>query len=367
MTSHSQGIVDPLDFSSVLERQEQGGVTLTFTVSTDVTGKSDKVSALTLKNHVRDARASLVDSGMREAAATELLEPVAALVTDSSYWRLQSRGLIVFLAEGFFLPVRVPIELSDSVTVGEQFNLLPLAPVLASDRKLYVLALAQNSVRLFDSTRNVIEELPLENVPASFDEVIDELPERELDVRSASAGAEGTPSFQGSGRDTDRLLLEKYIYAVGQAIGTRLGTARSQPLVLAAVAEYLPVFKASCPYPAVFDGVIAGSPERALPDELRSVAWQLVNSEEVTREAEEQDRARSLAHAGRGSFDLAEIAQAAAEGRVDTLFLPRAENGISGQQSRELANRALIGTLKGSGVLRTLGAIDSEGLATFRY
>src|SRR5699024_8294648 len=162
----------------------------------------------------------------------------AALVTDSSYWRLQSRGLIVFLAEGFFLPVRVPIELGDSLTVGEEFNLLPLAPVLASDRKLYVLALAPNSVRLFDTTRNAI----------------DELPERELDVRSASAGAQGTPSFQGSGRDIDRFLLEKYIAAIGQAIGTRLGTARSQPLVLAAVAEYLPIFKASCPYPAVFDG-----------------------------------------------------------------------------------------------------------------
>ena len=61
MTRHSQGIVDPLDFSSVLERQEQGGVTLTFTVSTDVTGSTDKVSALTLKNQVRDAKARLVE------------------------------------------------------------------------------------------------------------------------------------------------------------------------------------------------------------------------------------------------------------------------------------------------------------------
>src|SRR5699024_5193302 len=100
---------------------------------------------------------------------------------------------------------------------------------------------------------------------------------------------------------------------------------------------------------------------------VQTCAWQLVNTEEVAREAEEQDRARSLAHAGKGSFDLVEIVQAAAERRVDTLFLPRAENGISDQESRELANRALIGTLKGSGVLRTLGAIDSEGLATFRY
>src|SRR5690625_7756467 len=116
MTRHSQGIVDPLDFSSVLERQEQGGVTLTFTVSTDVTGSTDKVSALTLKNQVRDAKARLVESGRGEAEASEPLEPVSALVTESSYWRVQSRGRIVLLAEGFFLTVRVARQPGDSAS-----------------------------------------------------------------------------------------------------------------------------------------------------------------------------------------------------------------------------------------------------------
>lgn len=367
MTRHSQGIVDPLDFGAVLERQKHEGVKLTFTVSTSVTGQNAALSALALKNLVRDASAQLVESGMSESEAGDLLSPVLTLVEDSSYWRLQSRGLVVFLADGFFLPVRVPIELSDALTVGERFDLLALAPVLASDRKLYVLALAKNAVRLFDSTRNVIEELPLENVPASFSEVIDELPERVVDVRSGAAGADGTPSFQNTGGDIDRVLLEKYLHAIGKAIGSRLGTARSQVLVLAAVAEYLPLFKTACPYPAVFDGVIAGNPERALPDELRSAAWQLVNADETAREAEEQDNARSLAHAGRGSFDLVEIVKAAEEGRVDTLFLPRDDAQIGDTDSRGLANRALLGTLSTSGVLRTLGEIETEGLAVFRY
>lgn len=367
MTRHSQGIVDSLDFSQVLERQEQGGTKFTFTVATDVTGHDDKRSILALKNQLRTAKAQLLESGLREAAATSFLAPVASLIEDSSYWRLQSRGLVVFLAEDFFLPVRVPIELSDSAIIGERFNLLPLAPVLASDRKLYVLALAQNSVRLFDTTRNVIEELPLENVPASFDEVIDQLPERAVDVRSGSAGTAGTPSFHGPDGDMDRILVEKYVHAVGQAIGTRLGTARSQQLVLAAVAEYLPIFKASCPYPAILDDVIAGNPEHAQADDLRSAAWQLVNVEETAREAQEQDQARSLVHAGKGSFDLAEIARAAEEGRVDTLFLPRDDTRIRADDQRDLANRALIATLMRSGVLRTLDEIDSGGLATFRY
>lgn len=367
MTRNSQGIVDPLDFSAVLERQDGSGAKLTFFVSTDVTGQQADRSALALKNQVRDAKSRLLESGMREADADVLLAPVSELVDDSSYWRLQSRGLVVFLADGFFLPIRVPIEVSDRLSIGEYFDLLPLAPVLASDRKLYVLALSQNSVRLFDSTRNVIEELPLENVPASFDEVIDELPERVVDVRAGSAGTQGTPSFHGPSGDIDRVLVEKYVSAIGQAIGIRLGTARSQTLVLAAVAEYLPLFTAGCPYPAIFDGVIAGNPEHTLPDDLRSAAWQLVNATETTQEAAEEDRARSTAHAGKGSFDLAEIMKAAEEGRVDTLFLPRSEKGIDGEELRRLANRALIGTLKNSGVLRTLGSIEGEALATFRY
>lgn len=367
MRGQSQGKVDQFDVSSVLEQQEQAGVKLTFTVATDVTGQDGERSSLALKNHVRDAKTQLVESGFTEAEATSLLRPVAELVDDSSFWRLQSRGLAVFLAEGFVLSVRVPIELTDTLTVGERFNLLPLAPMLATDRKLYILALAQNAVRLFDSTRNVIEELPLENVPASFDDVIDELPERTVDVRPGSAGAGGTPSFHGPGGDIDRVLVEKFVAAVGEAIGTRLGTARSQVLVLAAVAEYLPMFKAACPYPAIFDGVIAGNPEHAQPDELRSAAWRLVNADEVAREADELDRARSLVHGGKGSFDLVEIVKASEEGRVDTLFLPRNGTDISTGEARELANRALIGTLKGSGVLRTLGSIESEGLATFRY
>lgn len=367
MTRHSQGIVDSLDFAPVLEEQAKAGVKFTFTVPTDVTGQTDSKSVLTLKNRVREAKHHLVESGLREVEANEFLAPVSKLLDDSSYWRLQSRGLVIFLAEDFYLPTRVPIELSDTLTIGEDFNLLPLAPVIASDRKVYVLALAKNAVRLFESSRNVITELPLENVPASFDEVIDELPERNVDVRAGAAGTDRAPIVQGSGGDMDRVLLEKFIHAVGQELGTRLGTARSQLLVLAAVAEYLPIFKTACPYPAIFDGVIAGNPERAEPDDLRSAAWQLIRDDVAAHEGEEHDRARSLAHSGKGAFDIAEIVRAAGEGRVDTLYLPRDGDAEADGDIRGLANKALIDTIKGSGVIRTLGALDGPGLATFRY
>lgn len=298
MTDTSQGVVDSLDFSSVFERGTVDGPKVTFTVPTDVTGAQADISVISLKNQIRDALTRLVATGLSEAEAASVLAPVRALTEDSSYWHLQSRGLIVFAAQEFFLAVRIPIQTQARLTVAESFDLLPLAPVLASDQKTYILALSKGAVRLFDATRNTIEELPLEGIPASFDEVVEELPEKEVDIRSAGSQS-NSPYSHGHAGDMDQLLTQKYIHAVGTAVGSRLGTARSQPLVLASVAEYLPIFKQSCDYPVIFNEAIAGNPDEALPDDLRSAAWLLLREYERSHEAEELDRARSLAHNGK--------------------------------------------------------------------
>ena len=227
MTQHSQGIVDPLDVNQVLAHQEQEGIKFTFTVSTNVTGHDEKRAVIALKNQVRDVKAQLLQSGLREAAATEFLAPAEALVEDSSYWRLQSRGLVLFLADGFFLSVECR---SNSATVSRPVNVSTCSHSHRFSRATEDCTFSRSRRTRcgYSIRRNIIEELPLENVPASFDEVINELPERALDVRPGSAGTAGTPSFHGPDGDIDRMLVEKYVHAVGQAIGTRLGTARSK-------------------------------------------------------------------------------------------------------------------------------------------
>ena len=161
-------------------------------------------------------------------------------------------------------------------------------------------------------------------------------------------------------------MTGSFIYAVGQAVGGRLGKARSQILVLAAVEEYFPSSRSSAPTPPSSSSDCR-EPQHAIAEDLRSNAWQLVNWYEEEKEASELDKAGSLAHGGKGSFDLTEIAEAASQGRVDTLFLPRDTAEIVGEDARTLANSGLLGTLGTGGRVRTLGKIDSEALATFRY
>lgn len=368
MTTTPQGIVDPLDFTDLFDREEVTGPKASFFVPTDVSGTKADRSATVLRNQISQAIDRFAEFGVARSEAESILAPVSELVSDSSYWRQQSRGLAIFAESGFHSAVRIPIEVDESVLVDDRFDVLPLVPVLESDGKCYILALAKNSVRLFDATRNSVTELPLGSIPESFDDVIGELPEQSLQFRATGGGAAAFHGQGGAG-DTESMLTEKFVRAVGKAVGDELGTARSQPLVLASVAEYLPIFRRSSTYPVIHDQVIAGSPEHTRPEELRSAAWRLLNDSELARDAAERDRAMSLVHNGKGSLDPAEVERAGEEGRIDTLYLPRVGMRRDSVDTYRMINHAVLSTIRTSGTVRTLGDADrdNEVVATFRY
>ena len=368
MTTNPQGIVDTLAFDTVVEADAEPGPKVTFYVPTEVRSTTADKSAAILSAQLKTAASRLREEGLSEEEADALLAPVRELVSDSTYWRQQSRGLVEFAAAGFHSANRIPIEVDDSVTVSEHFHVRPVVPVVENSGRAYVLALSKNSVRLFAATRNSIEQLPQGDIPNDFDEVIGELPEPQLQHRSIGGGQ---AAFHGHGGadEADTMLTEKFLRAVGEAVAAKLGTARSQPLVLASVAEYLSIFRSVCPYPVIHDEVIAGNPEHTTPDALRSEAWKRLGARSEAVEKEESERALAQAHNGRGSFDLAEIAAAAQEGRVDTLFLPRDGQRLNSPDATVLADEAVLATVRARGAVRTWETWEwsSDAIAPFRY
>src|SRR5699024_10766616 len=178
-------------------------------------------SRTVLKRQINCAAEPLHDPGSRNGDTASVLCASRDLGSHSSYWRQQSRGLAIFAEAGFHSAVRSPIEVEQSVVVDNRFDVLPLVPVLESSGKCYILALAKNSVRLFDATRKSIEQLPLGSIPESFDEVVGDLPEQSLQFR-AVGGGDAAFYGQGGTADTDSMLTEKFIRAVGKAVGAEL-------------------------------------------------------------------------------------------------------------------------------------------------
>jgi hypothetical protein len=316
-----------------------------------------------LRNLVEQAARELTDAGTSAEEAEDLLAPMRALVDDAAFWQHQGDGLALFAAPGRFSRFRLPFALVEEVAVASSFRAVPLVPLLSGDGRFFVLALSQNSVRLFDASRHRIGELDRGPIPESMDEALaHEDPERQLQVRSGGGGAAQFHGH-GAGLEVDKAALERYVRAVDRGLSKRVGSA-DQPLVLASVGYYLPILQSVSSYPSIVDAVVEGNPEHRSPEELHAAAWPLVEGYFAAVVDTDLDRFRTAAGTGTAATATDEVAAAAREGRVDILFV------VSGAPADERIDRAVLDTLaRGGRIVGVAEPLDAGApmAAVLRY
>lgn len=265
----------------------------------------------------------------------EVLPALRDLVADREFWLHQSDGLAVYAAPGLMRTFRLPLALREEVCVGDHPRLAPLVGVLSAVGGSFdVLALSANRVRLFEGTRNSIGELSLgEDTPTAVDEVfIGRDHQVQLQSSAQSRGGD-MANFHGHGGDRDvaAVDLERLFRDISTAVDEVLGRGATRPLVLAGVAEHGATFRSISGRRNIVDEMVTGNPDRLSAQELHERAWPI--AERALREDDAQlaDRYNELVGTGRASEDLASIATAAQEGRVDTLLLRRPSAAPDGQ------------------------------------
>ncbi|MDX9973567.1 MAG: hypothetical protein RBU21_11340 [FCB group bacterium] len=277
------------------------------------------------KNLVKDLDASL-RQGYPAADVSEILQPLEALGADGDFWNHASDGMAVFRSPGLFEVFRVQRPVPELAVVADSFHVKPLRRVLQTAGRYQILALTRHSVRLYEGNRDVLDEVELApGVPRSVRETLGE--ETTEDVGSpAYAGqpVEGPTERRGQGgvakREVDG-LAERFFRMVDPAIREHHSKTSRLPLILAALADYHTMFRKLSQNPFLMEGGIAVDPEGVNANELRERAWAIVESQlraELTalKEAFGEGRAKGL-----GSDQIGQVAEAAALGRVGTLFL----------------------------------------------
>jgi hypothetical protein len=169
-----------------------------------------------------------------------------------------------------------------------------------------------------------VAELPLAPIPSSMREAIPQ-EETERHGQSHSGGHTGgrleqQVHGQGNEADYDKAALERFFRAVDEPLTQRFGR-RGEPLVLACVGYYLPIYRQVSRYPALVDQAIEGNPEHRTAGELHAAAWELVAAEITEREQVLQNRFREADGTGLTASDPEQLLAASRDGRVDTLFL----------------------------------------------
>ena len=303
---------------------ESQGPAVSIFLPTHRAGQEIQQDPIRLKNLLKQAEGQLIAEGSRPADARELLAPVAGLLDDAAFWRHQQDGLAVFRSRDVFRVYRLPLALSEFVSVSSRFYVKPLLPLLMNDERFYILALSQKAVRLLECARDSVHEIEVRDVPQGMEEALPEGTSPQLQRHTLPMDGRNASRFHGHGvgtDDVDVVNLTRYFHRVDDALKDILKHQHA-PLILACVEYLAPIYREVTAYPHILEGILPGNPDGVKNEALHQKAWTLVLPH--FRKAREQAASQyyeGLAK-GRASHTLAEILPAAYQGRIAALFVP---------------------------------------------
>jgi Bacterial archaeo-eukaryotic release factor family 3 len=277
------------------------------------------------RNLVKELEASLrqkypaVETGL-------LLEPFEALAQDDAFWNHTLDGLAVLGGPSLFRVFRLQQSLTELAVVADSFHTKPLRRFLQSADHYQVLGLSIGKIQLFQGNGNVLDEIdPAPGVPRTITEALgDELTESHLTVASyGGVGHGSTPMHHGQGgkKDDAQVDEERFFRAVDRAVLEHHSRPSGLPLILAALPEHHHLFHRVSHNPFLMADGITINPDGLPIDELRERAWQVVEPQYRARLVKMTEEFAAAKSKGLGSDDLAQVARAAAAGRVATLLI----------------------------------------------
>jgi hypothetical protein len=317
--------MDLLLDTDITELAEPGPTSVSLFMPTHRYGEGVKADRIRWKNLMDATESALGDFGLSAADAERMLSPARGLYEDTLEWQHLSDGLAMFLRPDWHRTFRVPVTLAEVGAVGDRFVLAPLVRILSDDEHFLLLAISQSQVGLWEGGRYHLDPVNLPDVPESLRDVVEPAePRSDTMTRAADRATRGGPAvFYGHGAGDDQHKqneVVKFLRQVASGLSGHLSGQRL-PMVLVGLEPMLSTYRTVADYGRVLDDEVRRNPDGMSPEELHTAAWPIV-ADHAGESTRRQEDAFGAAHGtGLASSDPRKIASAAAEGRVDTLFL----------------------------------------------
>jgi len=226
-----------------------------------------------------------------------------------SFWHYQASGLAVLSTPGMMRMFRLPNPPRPLAEVGDRFHLMPLIRAMTSRHDVFVLALAEDGVRLIHAfTTFPPQRLQVPDLPRNAEEA---MRRPSFHVRA--------PRRRLQNLEGEKVLLHQYARKVEQAVH-RVLAGRDAPLVLAAEEPLASIFRALNSYPRLADEMIEGNPALITDAELEDAAIPILDhlySRELKAVIALYDQLKPR----RATTDVSYAAHAATAGAIDQLLV----------------------------------------------
>ncbi|MGY6742202.1 MAG: baeRF7 domain-containing protein [Cecembia sp.] len=296
---------------------------------------------LTFKNTLSEIEKKLIQEGVHSPIEIDrILEPAKTLINQFSFWQHNSDMLAVFLYDGKIEVFKLPLEIdSPNYFVGSKPMLLPMLPELADDGHYYILLLNLDQIRLYEATRNVVQEIQIdpEKVAVSFTAEEDEADkEKNLQAQGRVGNAGAMYHGHGSGSDEEKkVTILNYFHRMTNMLEPMLNS-NPLPVVLAGVDYLIPIFNEASKYGHIYNDHVSGAFTEKDMMELHQKSWELIESFFAEARKKRKETFQAFKVKGQASSnDQTKIIHASFTGAVETLLVNRKHQHVFGYYDEE--------------------------------
>ncbi len=261
-------------------------------------------------NLVKEAIQALEDRGIDKRTIWPIEDLLLDVAEDDNFWNFQANSLVVLATPEHIWTFRLPNELAASVVVGDRFFLKQLLRASAFCHHSFVLALAVNSVNLYE----------LQPGQALAEVQIDSLPKSAADAARVGSLAVSTQSRRSDGSAAQRARLAQYCRIVDRALREVL-VGRDSPLFLVADPTIGAIYRSVNSYPHLAEEGLGESPEVFPLPEMADAIRPLLDATHGAELKQLLALAEERKAANRTATSIEHAAKAATFGAVDTLIV----------------------------------------------
>lgn len=299
-------------------------------ISTHRVGKEvlQEEDALSLKIQLQHVKRKLSKKGLHKKTIDSITTPVQKLIDDNLFWRHQSNGLAIFIADHFFQKYTLPINFEAFNYIADSFYLKPLMPLFVGDGAFYLMTLELGNVQLYECTQHSVTEITIDDlIPENLQESVGyDYEEKNLQFRTQQTGTNQT-IFHGQEAATGKRKNEitTYFRAINEGIKPILKKG-DIPLLIASQDYLFNIYKEVNTYGNFFDQNRDGNFKIKDILDVHEWAWEKIAPTFDQKRKDKIARFMDKQGTGKTAIGIVEILPKAFEGKIDTLFCENLED-----------------------------------------
>ncbi len=267
------------------------------------TAPSNLQDPIRVKNLVSEATNRLHDEFWREVAP--LLERLEFLVEEID-WRYTLDGLALFVNKDFAARFDLPFAVNERVQIDESFATRDLVFGLNRSPRYYVLVLSEQPTRLFEATRDRLQESRAGKFPLEH---------------KGPGGATAMPGGHGVQQSAYRDEYDRKFFRCVDEELSKVFSDDPSPVVVTGVTRNLTFWDEVSTNKAQLAGTLEGSYDSANHHELGQRVWPVMQSFMAENRARVVEELGDAIGAKKYAAGIGEVWQMAHDGRGETLLV----------------------------------------------